>query len=99
METAVGSVAREAELESTLLLHLGHRIVNGLDGIFISSTCSRDEHFGQTIIIIVIWNQIGYSIMLSMDPESETLESGSPGSRLRNSSEAVTPLSSRSRLF
>lgn len=54
-ETAVCSVAGVASFASTLLLHFGQRMVKGLDGILISSTCRRDEHFGQTIIIVVVW--------------------------------------------
>ena len=54
METAVCSVALVAVVDSTLLLHLGHRTVKGFEGTFISSNCSRDEHFGQTIIIVVV---------------------------------------------
>src|SRR5687768_5770823 len=56
IETAVCSVAAFA---STLVLHFGQRMVKGLDGILISSTCRRDEHFGQTIIIVVVSGQVG----------------------------------------
>ena len=39
------SVAGAVEGDSTLLLHLGQRMVKGPDGTFVSSTCNREEHF------------------------------------------------------
>src|SRR6267143_4554823 len=39
--------------QSRLLLHLGQRMVKGREGIFASSTCSREEHFWQTIIMAI----------------------------------------------
>ena len=40
-----------AEPEVTLVLHLGHRILKGRDGVLVSSTCSREAHFGQIIVM------------------------------------------------
>jgi hypothetical protein len=39
--------------ESTLLLHFGQRIMKGRAGTLVSSTCNREEHFWQTIIMAI----------------------------------------------
>src|SRR5687767_9710567 len=72
IETAVCSVAAFA---STLVLHFGQRMVKGLDGILISSTCRRDEHFGQTIIIVVVSGQFWVIRSCSASSQSRTRRS------------------------
>ncbi|MDQ2936971.1 MAG: hypothetical protein M3R67_05625 [Acidobacteriota bacterium] len=42
--------------ELTLVLHLGQRILKGRDKVLVSSTCNREEHFGQTIVMAILRN-------------------------------------------
>src|SRR6185295_12328511 len=69
--SALCSVAGLAGPELTVLLHFGQRTLNGRVGDFSSSICKRVVHLGQTIII-------SYSIMPSIEPESENVLGGMP---------------------
>jgi hypothetical protein len=51
MAKALCSTAGLGAAISTLLLHFGQRMLKAPVGTFVSSTCNRDEHFWQTIII------------------------------------------------
>src|SRR5712691_584843 len=106
MAMALFSKAGLGAANSTLLLHFGQRMLKAPVGTFVSSTCNREEHFWQTIIIRVkvvylsFSSEPVYSIMLSIDPLSEMAFMGiAPPPRCMNSSAAVTPLSERRRLF
>jgi hypothetical protein len=48
------STAGLTVLQSTVVLHLGQLMVNGRPDAFVSSTCNREEHFWQTIIIMIL---------------------------------------------
>ena len=52
--TALCSSAWLDNPESMLLLHFGHRMTKGREGTLASSTCRRESHYWQTIIMAVV---------------------------------------------
>jgi hypothetical protein len=59
-------------------------MTKGRDGTLASSTCNRESHFWQTIIMASykevedLKSEVNYSIILNIDPGSETAASGTP---------------------